>query len=187
MTNLRVVAAFWVALAVAGTCQTHQPLGQTKPDQADNAKTPAPSPAQGEDISGMYNFLKDGEFLQINVDREGVSGYISRWGDLESDRGAFLDQFFSKATVQGHEVTFTTKQVHGVWFEFKGRFDRGQAKTRAEDGYYVLRGTLTEFLTDSDKKTTSRSREVQFQLLAQPQEDEDKDSKSSHQKPKNQP
>jgi hypothetical protein len=183
MINLRFIAVYLLAGAVAGACQTHKPLGQAKPDQADSAKSPAPSPAQGEDISGMYTFLKDGEFLQINVDREGVSGYVSRWGDLESDRGAFLDQFFSRATVQGHEVTFTTKQIHGVWFEFKGRFDRGQAKNKSEDGYYVLRGTLTEFLTDSEKKTTSRSREVQFQLLAQPQ-DSDDDDKSSHQKPK---
>lgn len=187
MINLRMIAVFWLAVAMAAACQTHQPLVQTKPDQADNAKSPAPSPAQGEDISGMYNFLKDGEFLQINVDREGVSGYLSRWGDLESDRGSFLDQFFSKATVQGHEVTFTTKPVHGVWFEFKGHFDRGQAKSKSEDGYYVLRGTLTEFLTDSDKKTTSRSREVQFQLLGQPQDDDDKDAKSGHEKPKKKP
>jgi|SRR5215831_1939155 len=183
MTNLRFIAVSLLAMAVAAACQTHQPLGQAKPDQRDSVKTAGPSPAQGEDISGMYSFLKDGEFLQINVDREGVSGYVSRWGDLESDRGSFLDQFFSKAAVQGREVTFTTKQIHGVWFEFKGRFDRGQAKSKSEDGYYVLRGTLTEFLTDSDKKTTSRSREVQFQLLAQPQDNEDED-KSSHQKPK---
>jgi hypothetical protein len=183
MTNFRFIAVSLLAMAVAAACQTRQPLGQAKPDQRDSVKTPTPSPAQGEDISGMYSFLKDGEFLQINVDREGVSGYVSRWGDLESDRGSFLDQFFSKATVQGHEVTFTTKQIHGVWFEFKGRFERGQAKSKAEDGYYVLRGTLTEFLTDSDKKATSRSREVQFQLLAQPQDNEDED-KGSHQKPK---
>jgi hypothetical protein len=171
MRNLTKIVVLGLALAVSGACQTHKPLGQPKADQGDTAPSPAPSAA--EDISGMYSFLKDGEFVQINVERDGVSGYVSRWGNLDSDRGSFLDQFFSKASVQGHDVSFTTKPVHGVWYEFRGRFDRGQAKTRSQDGFYVLRGTLTEFLTDSDKKTTSRSREVQFQLLAQPQDNDE--------------
>jgi hypothetical protein len=131
-----------------------------------------------EDISGMYSFLKEGEFVQINIDQEGVSGYISRFGDLDSDRGTFLDQFFSKATVQGHDVAFTTKQVHGVWFEFKGRFDRGPAKNRTEDGYYVLRGTLTEFSAAEGKEATRRSREVEFKLLGQPPDDDLKPPKA---------
>jgi hypothetical protein len=140
------------------------------------ASPPAPTanagsgPAPAEDISGMYTFLKEGEFLQINLDQNGASGYISRQGDLESDRGAFLDQFFSQASVHGHDVAFVTKAVHGVWFEFKGRFDRGAAKTKKEDGYYLLRGTLKEFTSGADKNTTSRSRQVEFKLLAQPEE-----------------
>jgi hypothetical protein len=121
-----------------------------------------------EDISGMYSFLSDGEFIQINLEESGVSGYISRRGDLDSDRGAFLDQFFSKAAVQGHDVTFTTRPLHGVWFEFNGRFDRGSAKSKTEDGYYILRGKLVQFITDSNKSTTSRSRDVEFKLLGQP-------------------
>jgi len=131
---------------------------------------PAAAPTAAEDISGMYTFLKEGEFLQISLDQNGVSGYISRQGDLESDRGAFLDQFFSQASVNGHDVAFTTKPVHGVLFEFKGRFDRGPAKTKKEDGYYVVRGTLKELTTGADKNTTARSRQVEFKLLAQPDE-----------------
>ena len=132
----------------------------------------APAPGAGnpaaEDISGMYSFVNDGEFVQINLEPAGVSGYVSSHGELESDRGVFLDHFFSSASVHGHDVVFATKPVHGVWFEFKGRFDRGKAKDKTEDGYYVLRGSLTEFVTDAAKKTTSRSREVEFKFLAQP-------------------
>jgi hypothetical protein len=152
-------------------------LAQTKAGHQDSASAPAPA----EDISGMYSFLHDGEFVQISLDQSGASGYISRIGDLESDRGTFLDQFFSKASVQGHEVAFTTKEIHGVWFEFKGRFDRGPAKTKSNDGYYVLRGTLKEFTTDANKNTTSRSREVEFKLLAQP-DDSDQPAKSDQPK-----
>src|SRR6185437_190801 len=92
-------------------------------------KKAAPKSAPAEDISGMYSFLREGEFVQINLEESGVSGYISRLGDLESDRGAYLDQFFDKASVEGHDVSFTTKPLHGVIFEFKGQFERGAAKS----------------------------------------------------------
>lgn len=128
--------------------------------------------APAEDISGMYSFLREGEFVQINMEENGVSGYISRQGDLDSDRGAFLDQFFDKASVDGHDVFFNTKPLHGVTFEFKGQFERGSAKSKVQDGYYVLRGTLTELITGGDNKTTSRSREVTFKLLGQPPDNE---------------
>jgi hypothetical protein len=140
--------------------------------QATAGKGPAvessPANAATEDISGMYSFLKEGEFVQINLEPGAVSGYVSRQGDMDSDRGQFLDQFFNKASVRGHDVSFLTKPVHGVWFEFKGRFERGPAKARTEDAYYLLRGTLTEFRSDAANKTTSHSREVEFTWLAQP-------------------
>jgi hypothetical protein len=31
-----------------------------------------------EDISGMYSFLSEGEFVQITLEPDDVSGYISR-------------------------------------------------------------------------------------------------------------
>jgi len=142
-----------------------------------NKKSQSPAPAKqpvtmaaAEDISGMYSFLKEGEFVRIDLDQSGVSGYISREGELESDRGEFLDQFFSKATVSGHDISFTTKPIHGVWFEFKGRFDRGPADSKSKDAYYIIHGTLTEFTTDAQNKATSHSREVEFRWLAQPDE-----------------
>jgi len=136
-----------------------------------NNKTAKSPPA--EDISGMYSFLHEGEFVQLNLEQDGVSGYISRQGDLESDRGAFLDQFFDKVSVEGHEVSFTTRPLHGVIFEFRGRFERGAAKSRTQDGYYIIRGTLSETVSDGDKKAT-RSREVSFKLLGQPPEESER-------------
>jgi hypothetical protein len=179
---LTKVVIFMVMVTVAVVCLAHgvsSVQAQVKADHHDSASAPAPA----EDISGMYSFLNDGEFVQINLDQSGATGYISRMGDLESDRGTFLDQFFSKATVQGHDVAFITKQIHGVWFEFKGRFDRGPGKTKTSDGYYVLRGTLKEFATDANKNTTSRSREVEFKLLAQPDDSDNTPAKSD--RPKN--
>src|SRR5579864_6262150 len=122
----------------------------------------------GRAYSGMYSFLKDGEFLQVTVEDAGsVTGYISRYGDGESDKGAFLDQFFKNGKLDGNKLRFTTEIVHGVAFDFHGAFERGEGKNPGEEAYYLLKGTLTENLTDADKKVTSHSREVVFKLFPQ--------------------
>ena len=125
---------------------------------------PNPTPAQpAEDYSGMYSFLRDGEFVQLTIeDDQRVTGFVSRYGDSESDRGAFLDQFFKQAKLDGTKLTFTTAIVHGVWYEFTGTIARGQGKTPSDEAYYLLKGTLTEYRTDADKKVTSKALEATF-------------------------
>ena len=130
----------------------------------------AQNPAQGsitpnatENYSGMYSFLQDGEFVQVTVEDEGrVTGFISRYGDSESDRGAFLDQFFKQGKLVGNKLSFSTETVHGVWYDFKGAIERGDGKTLADQSYYILKGTLIEYRTDANKKVGSKSREVVF-------------------------
>jgi hypothetical protein len=121
-----------------------------------------PAPVQ-PDYSGMYSFLQDGEFVQLTIEDDGrVTGFVSRYGDSESDRGVFLDQFFKQAKLDGTKLSFTTDTVHGVWYEFKGTVERGAGKTPAEEAYYIMKGTLAEFRTDANKKVTSKSHEVTF-------------------------
>jgi len=125
-----------------------------------------PSPA--ENYSGMYTFLKEGEFVQVTVEDAGnVTGFVSRFGDRDSDRGTFLDQFFKQGKLSGNKLTFTTETVHGVWFEFTGTIDRGQGKTPADEAYHVIKGSLADFRTDADKKVSSKSREVIFKSFPQ--------------------
>jgi len=145
---------------------------QANPDQQNkDRQSPA---APGADYSGMYNFLREGEFVQITVEDQGlVTGFVSRYGDSESDRGVFLDHFFKSGKLDGNQLAFTTETVHGVSFEFRGTVERGEGKNRGDDTYYVLKGTLVENTTDEAKKTSSRSREVVLrsfpQDLASPQ------------------
>ena len=130
------------------------------------AAKPAAPPAPAEDYSGMYTFLHEGEFVQLTVEDDGhLNGFISRLGDQESDRGSVLDHFFKVAKLEGHQVSFTTTTIHDVRFEFKGTVDRGPAKTRAQEGYYAMKGTLTEYVTDLGKKESARTREVEFKLF----------------------
>src|SRR5215467_11718353 len=129
---------------------------------------PVHSAAQGTpgtvpDYSGMYEFLRDGEFVQITIEDKGnVTGFISRFGDSESDKGVFMNQFFKSGKLDGDKLSFTTEPVHGVWFEFAGAIVRGAGKKSEEEAYYVLQGTLTRFTTDADKKTTSQARSVEL-------------------------
>lgn len=117
----------------------------------------------GDDYSGMYSFRRDGEFVQITIEDQGsVTGFVSRFGDEESDRGAFLNQFFKQGKLDGSRLTFTTQTVHDVWFEFKGAFERGEGKAPGDEAYYLLKGTLIESMMDEQKKTSSKSREVTF-------------------------
>jgi len=130
----------------------------------ENKTTPQP----GAEYSGMYNFLREGEFVQLTVEDQGhVTGFVSRFGDSESDRGAFLDHFFKQGKLDGHNLAFTTQTVHGVWFEFRGTVERGEGKKAGDEAYYVLKGTLTENATDEAKKTTSHSREVALKSFPQ--------------------
>jgi len=122
------------------------------------------APPATDDYSGMYTFLREGEFIQVTVEEEGkVSGFISRFGDSDTDKNEFLDQFFESGKLDSSHLTFTTKNVHGTWFTFDGTLGRGSGKKPEEEGYYVIRGTLTRFRSDADKKNTGQdSRNVEF-------------------------
>ncbi|MGA8490338.1 MAG: hypothetical protein WB711_07950 [Terriglobales bacterium] len=127
------------------------------------AQNPPQNPASAQDYSGMYSFLREGEFVQITVEDAGkVTGFVSRYGDSESDRGAFLDQFFKQGKLDGTKLTFTTDTVHGVWYDFQGTIARGEGKAPSDEAFYVVKGTLIEYHTNADKKVTSQSHDVQF-------------------------
>jgi hypothetical protein len=122
-----------------------------------------PQTATSDDYSGMYSFLRDGEFIQVSIEDKGiVTGFVSRYGDSEADKDTFLDQFFKTGKLESGKLTFTTETVHGIWFTFEGTFERGAGKTPGDDAYYVIRGILTRFSTDAEKKTTSQARQVGF-------------------------
>jgi len=116
----------------------------------------------------MYSFLKEGEFVQVSVEEgDRVSGFISRYEDEDGQQGAFIDQFFKAAKLDGNKLTFTSKTVRGVWFDFDGTVERGEGKNPGDEAYYVLKGTLTTNSSDADKKATSQKREVEFKAFPQ--------------------
>lgn len=172
MKNNHILLTLLVAVLGFGVLRPQVAAQEAKP------ATPAKSSAQAAapnlearsaaTYSGMYTFLKDGEFVQVTVEDEGhVTGFISRFGDGESDKGAFLDQFFKSGKLDGNKLSFTTEIVHGVAFDFQGTVDRGEGKNPSDEAYFVIKGTLTENTTDVNKKVTSHARDVTFKLFPQ--------------------
>ena len=150
-----LIALAVVFAAASGFAQTNAPPKPTPPD----------------DYSGMYSFLQEGEFVQISVE-EGtrLTGFISRYSD--SEKALFVDHFFEKAELHGRELSFSTRKVHGVWFEFKGAVSRGPGKTRNDEGYYVINGNLTQYTSDPNQKVSAKQRDVTFRSFPQDVEDE---------------
>src|ERR1017187_1264321 len=91
-----VVAALVVSLVISAVALARQSATAASPAQQ-TAKPASPA----DDPSGMYSFLRDGEIVQFAVEGGKVSGFISRFGNADSDKGQFLDQVFDKASLAG--------------------------------------------------------------------------------------
>ena len=124
----------------------------------------APTVSVG-DFSGTYTFLRDEDDLQLNVQNGRLDGYVTRYGETESDKAVQLQHLIEKSSFTGDQISFTTSKIHGVWFEFRGKVRHGDGKTSSQEGFYVLEGTVTRYETGADKRTTARSRDVQFRSL----------------------
>ncbi len=172
ISKLCFVILLWTVLGFS------QSSAQTSASEATQAPAPVNSAEQtsSASYSGMYTFLQEGEFLQLTIEDSGdtnqqqkksVTGFVSRYGNTDSDRGAFLDQFIKQGALAGNAVSFSTETVHGTWYEFKGTFDRGAGKKAGDEGYYVIKGALSEYGTDSSKKVSTKSRQVAFKSFPQ--------------------
>jgi len=151
--------AVMLLLAIAAGAQ--QPTPPKPPDQSSADKNPRA-------CAGMYEFLNEGEFVQLTVEDDGsITGFISRFGDGSSDKGAFLDQFFKSGKLDGNKLTFITEIVHGASFDFKGTIERGAGKNPGDEGYFVMKGILTENESDANRKVTSHSQNVTFKMFPQ--------------------
>jgi hypothetical protein len=93
------------------------------------------------EASGEYS-LGAGGTVEVDLQPDRLSGYITRLGDRESDEGTPLTFFFATSRLSGSRLSFTTRQVHGVWFSFEGTIVRGSARSRDQQGYYLLEGQL---------------------------------------------
>ena len=119
-----------------------------------------------DQISNDYSFLREGENVRLDVQGNQLRGYVNAHGSSDTDSHLILAMFFQKATLDGNKVYFMTKPVHGVRYEFSGQLASGEEKADRE-GRIVLRGELTQYLSDSEGNVASRKRSVEFKSFPQ--------------------
>jgi len=135
------------------------------------AQSPAPpEPEIGPDITGLYSFLHEGEFVQIEVNDGKVTGLVSHFKDEDTDKAEFEDQFFEQAKLEGTTLSFRTKPSGGLWFEFSGSVERGPAKTPGDESYWTIRGTLTEHHTAPDGAAAEKKHSLTLKSFPQDEE-----------------
>jgi hypothetical protein len=163
----RSCVIFFVTIAIGFSAASSIAFAQDpNPAPSKTADQSAEAAQSAPNYSGMYTFLKEGELVQLTVEDAGhVTGFISRYGDGDSGKSAFLDQFFKSGKLDGTKLVFTTETVHGVWFDFKGVIERGEGKNPGEENYYVIKGTLTQSSTDANKKVSTRSQNAEFKMF----------------------
>jgi hypothetical protein len=111
----------------------YRPGRSNLPDEASGSYALSTNPAE------VIEIILNGQDDQVRL-----QGYVTRIGQGVSDRGASLTYFFARTTVSPSQLTFMTRQVHGVWWSFTGSIERGSAQMSTEKGFYYLTGTLTE-------------------------------------------
>jgi hypothetical protein len=156
MKNIFAIAALILMVATAALAQTEA----------------VAEPQIGDQITGMYSFVREGEFVQIEVNNEKVTGLVSRFKAEDAEKAEFVDQFFDEAKLDGASLSFRTKPADGVWYEFSGLVERGSAKTPADEGYWNIRGTLTERHNSSDGKVAEKKSELTLRSFPQDAEPE---------------
>jgi hypothetical protein len=152
------VCLLWMS-CVAGA---QRPLTVTHQDQGTFFQSPSKASDPATNPSGMYTFLKEGEFVQLTLEEGTLSGFVSRFGETESDKGEFIDQFFDKASLQGDRLYFKTKTVHALWYELDGTLTVGPGKYVGDEGYRVIRGKLTVHASDAKGKDRASEKTVEF-------------------------
>src|ERR1017187_7306167 len=89
---------------MSSVAEAQPPVTVAHQGQATFFQAPSKPNDPATNPSGMFTFLKEGEFVQITLEDGALSGFISRFGETESDKGQFIDQFFDKATLEGDRL-----------------------------------------------------------------------------------
>lgn len=168
-------ACGWARTQQGSTPSLHQrsEMNQDQPETdanraIDSAQEPSTLP---EDVWGSYQFDHSNDSIELDLDRNKLSGYITQLGDAETDNNTPLTFFFDQSAIDGGEISFQTRVVHGVWYSFRGTIVRGDGKARADGGYYVLRGILAVHHPQSGRDKSAdeliEKRQVHFKSMPQ--------------------
>lgn len=146
MRELKIPAilSFLMCIFAAAVAQTTQEL-RHRGESGQSAQTGAVKGVSTipEQASGEYALDENGSVVQITIEHNRLSGYVTKM-----DGGTALTLFFDHTTVDGNRLTFDTKTVHGMRYSFAGSIVHGDAETAAKSGFYRLAGDWTTYRGD---------------------------------------
>ncbi len=139
----RVFLAFFLLVASA-TAQTVPVLHKraAEPPMPQTQAAPGYSTLP-EQATGEYELDDNGSVVQITIQDNRLTGYITKMQD-----SAALTLFFLKTSIEGSRVTFTTSTVHNLHYAFEGEIVRGNATTPGQNGFFEMVGELIEYRGD---------------------------------------
>lgn len=137
------------AVALCGAACLAQQVGlhRRSDKTADNPEVPLVATGHVQlpiGAEGEYRWGKLGEEVELYFEEGRVHGYLTERSNSSDDRSAPLTFDFARSHADGHAISWSTRQVHGTWWSFDGRVERGDAAISAEAGFYLLLGTLTK-------------------------------------------
>src|SRR5690348_7461259 len=88
-----------------------------------------------DNASGEFILDSHGSVIQITIEHDRLDGYITLMRQTTA-----LTLFFDKTSINGKQLAFTTKTVHGICYSFAGEILRGDAEAPSLNGYYRLAG-----------------------------------------------
>ena len=146
-----LAATLLVTVTAPRLAQSQEPVlhrrSYQSDDETDNNTRSSGRTMLPAEASGEYQ-LGNGSTVDVELQPDRLSGFITRIGDRESDAGVPLTFFFDTSHLAGQHMAFTTRRVHGAWFSFDGTIVRGSSGSRAQPGYYLLEGKM--ILHDAD-------------------------------------
>jgi hypothetical protein len=134
-----------------GTTSTQSTTTQSQQADPGTPKQSGSWSSLPDDAQGEYQLDETGSVVQITIEDGKLSGYVTKVLDEETG----LTYFFERAAIHGNQVSFATKEVHGISYSFEGQIVRGDSRANTESGFYRLKGAWT--LHDNTHKTQSES------------------------------
>jgi len=103
----------------------------------------SPSAAAIQDISGHYRLSNPKNYLSIVQDGKRLHGSLTlaQPGDESIEQIAFG---LGEGSREDGQVKFRTAVVHGRFYSFAGKLERGTGKSGREDDYLRIVGALVE-------------------------------------------
>ena len=129
-----------------------------------------------QDITGRYAFLGEEDLLAI-IDEDGMlNGYIEVIQEDEEESSDFFSYTLAHGAREGTRVEFKTIKIHGLYYRFTGRVEKGKPRNPNHAGFLRLVGTVEIVRRDpATGKEMSELRDVVLKSMGNEKDDDEEE------------